>query len=544
MEKLKIVVAQVDFLVGDIAGNATKIIQCTQKAIADSQADIVVFPELALSGYPPEDLLIRPGFYTRCERALESIIAAQLQTTIIVGYPQKVGSKHFNAAAIISNGQVLDIYAKQLLPNYTVFDEKRYFSAGEKSCVFGIKNVKIGLIICEDVWFKKPAQMALENGAQIIITINASPFNRNQATLREKTLQERAKEIRVPIIYANLVGGQDELVFDGGSMVVDEEAHVCQRAAYFKEETMLVEFELGPKPKIMHCQLPPQLSLNENVYQALTLGVRDYIEKNHFPGAIIGLSGGIDSALTLAIAVDAIGAERVRVLLMPSRFTAKMSVEDAIAEAQHLNVQYDIIDIEPIFKAFLNSLDPLFKNYEKDSTEENLQARIRGMLLMALSNKTGSIVLTTGNKSEMSVGYATLYGDMAGGFCVLKDILKTMVYDLAHYRNEISPIIPERVLTRAPSAELADNQTDQDSLPPYPILDEILQDYIEKDMDAAEIFAQGKDHLDLPTIHKVVAMVNRNEYKRRQAPVGIRITERAFGKDRRYPITSGYSKNQ
>ncbi len=543
MDKLKIVVAQLNFLVGDISGNATRIIQFTQKAIEAHQADIVVFPELAISSYPPEDLLVRPGFYSKCERALESIIAAQLPTTIIVGYPHKAGKKHFNAAAVISNGHLVEIYLKQFLPNYTVFDEKRYFSAGEIPCVFTVKNVKCGVIICEDLWFQEPAQMSLEHGAEIIITINASPFDRDKAALRESILRERAKEIRVPIIYANLVGGQDELVFDGGSMVVDEEGHICQRAAYFQEENLLVEFELGTKPRVLHCQIPPTLSQEENIYKALTLGVRDYIDKNHFPGAIIGLSGGIDSALTLAIAVDALGAERVRGVLMPSRFTQSMSNEDAIAQANNLKVRYDIINIEPIFKPFLTSLEPVFVGYPPDITEENLQARIRGSLLMALSNKTGSIVLTTGNKSEMSVGYATLYGDMAGGFCVLKDIFKMMVYKLAHYRNQISPVIPERVLTRAPSAELAENQTDQDSLPAYPILDEILHDYIEADMDPAEIFAKKKDHLDLATIHKVVAMVNRNEYKRRQAPIGIRTTERAFGRDRRYPITSGYSKN-
>jgi NAD+ synthase (glutamine-hydrolysing) len=543
VEKLKIVVAQINLLVGDLSGNAKRIMACAQNAINQHQADIVVFPELALSSYPPEDLLLRPGFYTNAERELESIIAANLNTTLILGHPQKIGAKYFNAASIITNGHLVDTYAKQLLPNYTVFDEKRYFSAGNKTCVFKLKNTKIGIIICEDLWFKEPAQMAVENGAEIIITLNASPFDHNKANVREKIIRERAKETGVPIIYANLVGGQDELVFDGGSMIVDEQAKIAQRSTYYSEDNMLVEFELGIKPKVLHQPLTPTLSEHENIYEALKLGVHDYIEKNHFPGAIIGLSGGIDSALTLAIAVDALGPERVRGVLMPSRFTAAMSNEDAIAQANNVNVHYDIINIEPIFETFLNSLAPVFLGYQPDTTEENLQARIRGMLLMALSNKTGSIVLTTGNKSEMSVGYATLYGDMAGGFCVLKDVFKTMVYQLAQYRNQISPIIPERVLTRAPSAELADNQTDQDSLPPYPILDEILRDFIEADMDPKEIYAHKKDHLDLATIHRVVAMVNRNEYKRRQAPIGIRITERAFGKDRRYPITSGYTKN-
>lgn len=540
MEKLIIVVAQINLLVGDIKGNAERIIVETQKAKKKWKADIVVFPELALSSYPPEDLLLRPGFYTRCEKALEEIEKSSDETIIVLGYPNKVGMKYFNMAAVIQNGHKIATYAKQDLPNYTVFDEMRYFSPGNSPCVFNVKNTNVAVTICEDSWHHGPTQQAVEAGAQIIISINASPFDRNKARARENMLIERTSEAGVPIIYANLVGGQDELVFDGGSMVVNERAERCQQGAYFKEDHMVVEVECDAHIKVIAKELPPRLTPEENLYGALTLGVRDYIDKNNFPGAIIGLSGGIDSALTLAIAVDAIGADRVHAMHLPSRYTLDMSVEDAKKQAETMKVQYNTISIESIFKTYLESLAPIFKGYEVDTTEENIQARIRGMLLMALSNKFGSIVLTTGNKSEMSVGYATLYGDMAGGFGVLKDIPKTFVYKLAEYRNTISTVIPERVITRPPTAELAEGQQDQDSLPPYPILDEILYYYIEEDRDPTTIYS---DKLPKEVVDKVVAMVNRNEYKRRQAPIGIRTTQRAFGKDRRYPITSGYTKN-
>lgn len=539
MEKLKIVFAQINLLVGDINGNANRIIEESKRAVSEYNADIVAFPELSLTGYPPEDLLFRPGFYSRCHKALLKIQSEKINATLIVGYPDKVGEKYFNKAAVIQDGKIALTYAKQDLPNYTVFDEKRYFSPGNRPCVFEVKNTKIGLIICEDLWHPKPTQDAIENDAQILLVINASPFDRNKARSRENLLIKRSTMAEISIIYGNLLGGQDELVFDGGSMVVSNGERV-QQAAYYQEELMAVEFETNATPKIIPKKLPPRLSEEENIYNALILGVKDYINKNQFPEAIIGLSGGIDSALTLAVAVDAIGADRIRVLLMPSRFTSDMSMEDAKKQAEILGVRYDVIDIEPIFQAFLSSLAPLFKGKKPDTTEENIQARIRGMLLMAMSNKFGSIVLTTGNKSEMSVGYATLYGDMAGGFAILKDIPKTLVYRLAQYRNMISPNIPNRVLERAPSAELAKDQKDQDSLPPYPILDEILYLYIEKDKDPAHIYSE-KLHKDV--VNRIVTMVNRNEYKRRQAPIGIRTTERAFGKDRRYPITSGYAEN-
>lgn len=540
MDILKIVVAQINLLVGDIQGNGQRIIDESKRAFEEMHADVVVFPELALSSYPPEDLLFRPGFYARCKKAIENIQNKNINTTIIFGYPDKVGKKYFNKALVMTNGNIIKTYAKQDLPNYTVFDEKRYFSPGDSPCIFEVKNIKIALLICEDLWCEGPTQQAVEADAQLMVCINASPFDRNKARVRENLLRKRAIMANIPIIYGNLVGGQDELVFDGGSMVVNQQGQRVQQAKYYEEDFMLVEIKCHLVPRVITKKLPPRLSEEENIYNALTLGVHDYINKNNFPGAIVGLSGGIDSALTLAIAVDSIGSERMRAVSMPSRYTANISVEDARKEAETLGVQFDIIEIEPIFNAFLESLLPLFTGKKRDATEENIQARIRGMLLMALSNKFGSIVLTTGNKSEMSVGYTTLYGDMAGGFGVLKDIPKTMVYRLAHYRNMISPVIPQRVLERAPSAELAEGQTDQDTLPPYPILDEILYLYIEKDEDPLNIYSK---HLDKKTVDKVVTMVNRNEYKRRQAPIGIRTTERAFGKDRRYPITSGYSKN-
>lgn len=540
MESLKIVVAQINLLVGDIKHNTQRIIEESRNAAAQHHADIVVFPEMAISSYPPEDLLLRPGFLRRCRAALDLIAAANIPTTIIVGYPEKAQQKALNNAAIIQNGKIVQTYSKQELPNYTVFDEVRYFSPGHAPCIFELKNIKIALLICEDIWFAKTVHQAVEHHAQLIISINASPFDRNKVRARETILSQQASTAHLPIIYANLVGGQDELIFDGGSMVIDENGQRSQQARYFEEDHMIVDIELKPQLKIPLHQLPPRLSEEETIYRALVLGVRDYINKNHFPGAIIGLSGGIDSALTLCIACDAIGSERVEVILMPSRFTAPISVEDALKQAELLKVKHHTISIEAIFNAYLASFKSLFGDKAWDTAEQNIQARIRGNILMAQSNKTGSIVLTTGNKSEMSVGYSTLYGDMAGGFCVLKDILKTMVYRLAQYRNCISSVIPERVITRPPSAELAPNQIDQDSLPPYPILDEILYLYIEKDEDPLNIYSEC---LDKATVNRVVAMVDRNEYKRRQAPVGIRTTDRAFGKDRRYPITSGYLKN-
>jgi NAD+ synthase (glutamine-hydrolysing) len=540
MKKFNIVAAQMNFLVGDIKGNTQRIIAEAQHANEHLNADLVVFPELALTGYPPEDLLFRPGFYKRCNIVLEEIKAAITNTAVVIGYPEKIGDKAHNAAIVIQNGKIIGHYAKQKLPNYEVFDEVRYFVPGDTACVVDINGVNAGIIICEDCWFTEPAATAVAAGADIIVSPNASPYDKHKVRVREDTLIQRANECKVPFVYVNCVGGQDEIVFDGGSMVISAEGERVQQAAYYREDRMLVEIEINDTLQIIPKKLPKRLSEEENIYQTLVLGVRDYITKNHFPGAIIGLSGGIDSALTLAITVDAIGADRVQTVMMPSRYTSSMSLEDAKTQAELLVVDYQIIEIDTIFECFLEHLAKPFAGLSVDSTEENLQARIRGTLLMALSNKKGSIVLTTGNKSEMSVGYATLYGDMAGGFSVLKDIPKTMVYRLAKYRNLISPVIPERVIERPPSAELAADQKDQDSLPPYPVLDEILERYIEKDQDPHDIYAAG---LDKDTVNRVVQMVNHNEYKRRQAPVGIRISQKAFGKDRRYPITSGYGRN-
>ncbi|MCX7121163.1 MAG: NAD+ synthase [Gammaproteobacteria bacterium] len=539
--KLRLAIAQLNFLVGDIDGNAERIIEETNKITKQHPVDCVIFPELALTGYPPEDLLFRPGFEKRCRRALLHIEKNIGKTGVILGYPERQGEALYNKAAFIQNGSVVADYAKQELPNFTVFDEKRYFTEGNKPCVFEINGIKIGLLICEDIWHSNPVLQAKKAGAELIITINASPYDRNQIRARETTLKQRTLETHLPIIYANIIGGQDELVFDGGSMVIDSSGNRCQQAPYFVENIMLVEIHQNNNVlEIAQQKLPERASQETQIYETLKLGVRDYILKNNFPGAIIGLSGGIDSALTLAIAADAIGADKVIALIMPSQFTAKMSIDDAISEADALGVQYHIISIDHLLENYLQTLAPIFNNKAADATEENLQARIRGMLLMAYSNKFGNIVLTTGNKSELSVGYATLYGDMAGGFSVLKDVPKTLVYALSRYRNHLNAVIPERVFTRAPTAELKHDQTDQDKLPPYDILDEILERYIEKDEEPTEIISAG---FDKKTVDDVVRMINFNEYKRRQAPIGIRLTQRAFGKDRRYPITSGYTRS-
>lgn len=540
MNKITIVVAQSNFLVGDIKGNAKRILHHTQIAKEKYNADLVIFPELALAGYPPEDLLFRPGFYRRCDLALDTLAKEITDTAIIVGYPKKIKEHAYNMAALIRKGKIEKTYAKFDLPNYEVFDEKRYFSPGTDPCVFTLKGIKMGLIICEDLWHPQPAKLSIKQGAELLISINASPFDRYKVRARESMLKQRVSEHHVPIIYGNIVGGQDEVVFDGGSMVIDAQGERVIQAAYYKEDMMVVEIEANKSLKITPKKLPNRITEEENVYKTLLLGVHDYIHKNHFPGAIIGLSGGIDSALTLAIAADAIGADKVRAVMMPSRYTASMSLEDAKKQAKQLKVQYDIIEIEPMFKAFLHSLAPEFKDTVVDTTEENIQARIRGTLLMALSNKFGSIVLTTGNKSEFSVGYATLYGDMAGGFSVLKDIPKTWVYRLAEYRNTLSPAIPQRAITREPSAELAEGQIDEDNLPPYAILDDIIDRYVDKDEDPIHIVQAG---LNQKTVARVIKLINQNEYKRRQAPIGIRVSHRAFGKDRRYPITSGYTQN-
>lgn len=538
---LRVAIAQINLLVGDIEGNTQCILEWLKRA--KDKADIVIFPELALTGYPPEDLLLRPGLYERVDVALQKLANEASEITVLVGYPEKTNEGIYNSIAVLQYGQIQKTFRKNYLPNYSVFDEKRYFiSANEasKPSVFTVKSIQLGVCICEDIWYPEPVKKMVNAGAQLIININASPFHTQKIDEREGVIQQRISEVNVPIIYTNMVGGQDELIFDGQSFVMDKNKTLSHRFAAFEESLAIVEFDkqtLTPlSPSIV-----PALSVEASVYQALVLGVRDYVTKNGFPGVVIGLSGGIDSALTLSIAVDALGAERVEAVMMPSCYTLNMSVEDAKEQAEHLCVSFKIIPIEKAFNAFLELLQDEFLATEVDTTEENIQARCRGLLLMAISNKKGKMVLTTGNKSEMAVGYATLYGDMAGGYDVLKDVKKTLVFRLAEYRNSISANIPQRVIDRPPSAELALDQKDTDSLPDYEILDDILEKYVEQDMGLEDITASGYER---EMVRRVLWLVDTNEYKRRQAAPGIRITERAFGRDRRYPITSGYGRSR
>jgi NAD+ synthase (glutamine-hydrolysing) len=500
-----------------------------------------VFPELALTGYPPEDLLFRRHFLDQVDAALARLCREVRGISVIVGFPQRDGTRLYNAAAVIAGGAIQACYRKQLLPNYGVFDEKRYFQAGESPCVVSIAGVPFGITICEDIWESAPARQAAAAGARALINLNASPFHAGKRDEREQVLQQRTRETGLPILYVNLTGGQDELVFDGGSFVVDASGEVTQHAPACVEDLYVVDLQGRDAVVPLAAECAPRMDSVAMVYRVLVTGVRDYINKNGFDGAVLGLSGGIDSALVLALAVDAIGAQRVEAVMMPSRYTSHMSLEDARAEADALGVRYHEVSIEQPFCSFLEVLQPLFAGTQPDTTEENIQARCRGVMLMALSNKQRRILLTTGNKSEMSVGYATLYGDMAGGFAPIKDVPKLLVYRLARYRNAIAPVIPQRVLERPPSAELAAGQQDCDSLPPYEILDPILERYIERELSVSDIIADG---FDAGVVQRVAGLVDRNEYKRRQAPPGIRITQRAFGRDRRYPITSRYQNFQ
>ena len=537
----RIQIAQLNLLVGDVAGNAGHVIAAAAEA-RTAGADLVVFPELALTGYPPEDLLLRPELIARVDSALARIqretAALDPGLALVLGYPRSAVGGLYNVAGVIRDGALVAEYAKQQLPNYSVFDEKRYFQAGGTATVFEHRGIRFGLSVCEDIWQEGPTAQAAEAGAQVLININASPFHAGKAAERESLLARRATEHDLPILYANLIGGQDELVFDGGSFAVDRQGRVVARAPHFEEAALRVDLDAAGAPLAAPLAEVDQGTEGDSaIYRALVLGVRDYARKSGFSGAVLGLSGGIDSALTLAIAVDALGAEQVEAVLMPSRYTADMSNEDALEQARRQGVRTHVIPIEPAFRAFLQMLEPAFAGQAADVTEENIQARCRGIILMALSNKQGRILLTTGNKSEMSVGYATLYGDMAGGFAPIKDVPKLLVYRLCRYRNAQDPVIPERVLTRAPSAELRPDQTDQDSLPPYEVLDPILRLYIEEDQGIEAIVAQGFDEA---VVRRVTRLVDRNEYKRRQAPPGVRISRRAFGRDRRYPITSGF----
>lgn len=543
--RLRIVMAQLNLLVGDVLGNTQQILDAAVYARDELQAQAILFPELALTGYPPEDLLLRPGLQMHVLAALERIKQQVNGIHIIVGHPQQGTGGLYNAASVIRDGRILATAYKQHLPNYSVFDEKRYFTPGVEPCVVDIGGIACGITICEDIWSPGPVQQAKAAGAQCILNINASPFHAGKGDERETVVRDRVRETALPLVYVNQVGGQDELVFDGESFVMDAQGNVTQRASSCLTGLYPVDLDFGDAVRPVAAECVPRLDSVANIYQVLVLGVRDYIQKNGFTGAVIGLSGGIDSALTLAIAVDAIGAEQVEAVMMPSRYTADMSLEDARAEALELGVAYRVIPIEGVFKAFLAALEDEFAGMPADVTEENIQARSRGVILMAISNKLGKILLTTGNKSEVAVGYATLYGDMAGGFAPIKDCPKTLVYKLAEYRNSLvdadNQVIPRRVIERAPSAELRPDQKDEDSLPPYPVLDAILERYVEQDRAPEDIVAEG---FDAAIVRRVVWLVDRNEYKRRQAPPGVRITRRAFGRDRRYPITSGYFATQ
>jgi NAD+ synthase (glutamine-hydrolysing) len=536
---LKIALAQVNLVVGDIKVNSAKIIQSALYAKDQLHADLVVFPELTVTGYPPEDLLLRPDFIAQAIKAISEVARRTIGIDVVLGYPDNYQDKLYNSAAVLRDGVVLTRYRKNALPNYGVFDEKRYFAADNQICLFTLKDTVIGLTICEDIWQSGILESNKRAGAEIVLTLNASPFHAGKIHQRETIVVDQVKALELPLVYVNLVGGQDELIFDGASFVVDPLGDVVFRAEEFKEQISVVEFVRSSdnKPKPIKSTCAPVYNEISSEYQALVLGIQDYVRKNGFQGAILGLSGGIDSALVLALAVDALGHDKVEAVLMPSRYTQDMSNEDAILEAEALGVHYHSIPIEPAVTAFSGMLTDVFAGTAKDTTEENIQARCRGVILMAMSNKRGKLLLTTGNKSEMSVGYATLYGDMAGGFAPIKDVPKLLVYQLAHYRNSLSPVIPERVITRPPSAELAPDQIDEDSLPPYDILDPILERYVEQDQSADQIIAAGFSKED---VARAISLVDRNEYKRRQSPPGIRITPRAFGRDRRYPITSGY----
>lgn len=535
---MRIALAQVNCRVGDVAGNADRLLAAAAEAQA-AGADLLVTPELALSGYPPEDLLLRADFLQVCDAALQRL-ATEAPLAMLVGHPQREQERLYNSASLLRGGRVEAVYHKHCLPNYAVFDEVRYFTPGAQSLVFTCAGLQCGVLICEDVWCGPGvAQAAQAQGAELLLVLNASPYHLNKQRAREDQVGALAAQGHLPIVYVNLVGGQDELVFDGQSFAVDQHGLLALRAPRCEEVLALLDIDKAHADIRLQAAGPlrPLPAETAEVYDVLRLGVHDYAEKNGFPGVVLGLSGGVDSALTLAIAVDALGAERVHALIMPSRYTAEMSIADAEAEARSLGVRTDTISIERPFNSYLETLAPLFAGRAVDTTEENLQARIRAALLMAYSNKFGHLLLTTGNKSEIAVGYATLYGDMAGGFAVIKDCPKTLVYRLARYRNSLSPVIPERVLTRPPSAELAPDQRDQDSLPPYEVLDAIIAAYVEEDRSAAELIAAG---FSAETVTRVLRLIDRAEYKRRQAAPGVRISARAFGKDRRYPITNGY----
>ncbi len=567
MKSIRIALAQINPVVGDLSGNVQKIISYIKKARA-LKVELIAFPELAITGYPPEDLLLKPQFVNDNINALDRVKAASNDITAIVGFVDS-NKGLFNAAAVISHNRLIDVYHKKHLPNYGVFDEYRYFHRGRRWPVYDLGGIKIGVNICEDIWYREPTKIQAQSGAEIIININASPYHIGKATFRKNLVLTRVSESGVIIAYVNMVGGQDELVFDGASFVVDREGKTIVKGVQFKEELIPVDIEIKSantksgknkavitkKQKVEKIKIPPvlikgqkpaikmkksiEMPLTVEVYNALLLGTRDYVQKNGFKGVVIGLSGGVDSALVAMIAVDALGKEKVQGLFMPSLYTSKESHEDVYALAENLGIKITKVPINDLFETYLKMLEKSFSGTERDVTEENLQARIRGNILMAFSNKFGWLVLTTGNKSEMSVGYATLYGDMAGGFAVIKDVPKTMVYELSKWKNkkEGRAVIPERVLWKEPSAELKPDQRDTDSLPPYPVLDPVLKAYVEEDKSFNEILKMG---CDVVCAQNVIRMIDLSEYKRRQAPPGIKITPRAFGRDRRFPITNKY----
>lgn len=553
---LQLCIAQLNFVVGDMPGNARRIIDAARTAY-DQGAKVLITPELAICGYAAEDLLLRPAFMDACDDALKTVareLAGLKGLHVVVGHPEGGGmqsrsvsvTKRYNRASVLCEGKVIASYAKQELPNYQVFDERRYFTQGHEPCVFEVDGVKMGLLICEDAWFEAPAQSARNAGAQLLLVLNASPFHVGKGLEREVQMGQRVRECGLPLVYAHLVGGQDEIIFEGRSFALNANAEVAARAPAFQEclQTISVQNNQGPEGlQISGTEVSASNSWEEDLWHALVLGIRDYLGKNGFPGAILGLSGGIDSALVLALAVDALGADNVHAVMMPSPYTADISWIDSREMVKRLGVRYDEISIAPLFESFKLALSGQFKGLAEDTTEENIQARVRGTLLMAMSNKTGAIVLTTGNKSEMATGYCTLYGDMAGGFAAIKDVVKTQVFKLAEWRNQNDPYgtgrnpIPERIITRPPSAELRADQKDQDSLPPYEVLDAIVQRYMENDEGIQALVADGFDRSD---VEKVTRLIKLNEYKRRQSPVGIRVTHRSFGKDWRYPITNRF----
>jgi NAD+ synthase (glutamine-hydrolysing) len=540
-ESLTIALAQLNLLVGDVQGNAARVIDSARRARSGFGADLVLYPELTLCGYPPEDLLFHRGFRRQIETGLTQLRDSVQGTTVMVGFPEYTQTVIYNSAALIAGGEIAAIHRKSELPNYKVFDEKRYFHPGTQPTVASCGGFRLGLLVCEDVWEPQAAQLARADGAQLLLVINASPYEIHKQREREDKVRARARDVGLPLAYVNLVGGQDELVFDGNSFVMDAQGEVVMRAPPFEEGIYACEFARDTHGKVVPRtgQVAAELADEASVYSALVLGVRDYVHKHGFPGVVMGLSGGIDSALTLAIAIDALGKDKVQAVMMPSRYTSSMSLDDARGQAQMLGVKYSVLPIEGMFEATLATLREEFAGRAPDATEENIQSRCRMLLLMGLSNKTGRMLLTTGNKSEMAVGYATLYGDMAGGFAPIKDCSKLLVYRLARYRNSLGRAIPERVIERAPSAELRHEQKDSDSLPPYEVLDPILEAFIEEDLSVDEIEARG---FDRATIGRVLDLVKRNEYKRRQAPPGVRVSRRAFGRDWRYPITSGYRR--